>query len=96
MRGIVISLVATLAAVSLLAYLLLGSQVSRTNSLGAIRVGCLLVDFVAFVTLVILLISYRKKLADVPAMRRFAIGVCVVNGLFLIIFLSGLFLFLFP
>jgi len=92
-------LLATLAVMSLIAYLLLGYGPLLTNPAspwGAIRVGCLLIDFVSVIVLSVLLLLYWNELKNIPTARVIVIAVCVVNGLFLAFIIVLLFLVLLP
>jgi len=96
-------LLATLSAVSLTAYLLLGNGQFLANLIanpasvwGPIRFGCLLIDYASVIALTILLLlsKFRDELINNPAACVIVIAVWVVNGLFLVVFTGLLFRFL--
>jgi hypothetical protein len=95
MRVAIIKSLTVGSVVSVLAYLMGGRyfQTEFPNTWGAIRVGCLLVDFVSVATLTLLLILWNDEFGDMPG-HRIVIAICVMNWLFFGVFFIGLLMFL--
>lgn len=94
-----IRLLAALSVATLLFYILLGHRQFHgepRHPLGAMRPVFLLANLITFMTLVALCCIGSDKLKSIPTTRAAVIAICVANGVFLLIFFGGLFLFFFP
>jgi len=99
MRAQIVGSFTILAATTLAAYVLLGSNLARDaipNAWGILRVACLLINIVTVPTLAALLARWASEFDQAQRTFRLALAVCVINGVLLIGFFLAFLLFVSP